>query len=139
MYEKVLENLWNPRISTPEIDDFLDSLIVTLLGRWRVINAMEGALKRILCVIVIFLLAGCASAESLVISSKLYIDYQRPDTSLHTEDTILFKYHEWSFSHSVVGPQTFYNGIDLTGLEHDYIESLFVKEKRISFLVSSTF
>ncbi len=84
-------------------------------------------------IILLSLLAHSALAEQLLISPNLYIEYERPKLIFHSGKSILIKYEDWSFSHEDTDPETIYQGIDLSGLEHDYIESIFIPSLRDNF------
>ncbi|MCW8932288.1 MAG: hypothetical protein OQL19_18900 [Gammaproteobacteria bacterium] len=72
-------------------------------------------------------------SDRLVLSSKLEMDYPSPVLISHTEDTLIIKYENWSFLHNIVNPQKIYHTIDLTGLEKDYILSIFQQKTNSSF------
>jgi len=67
-------------------------------------------------------------ADTLVLSSKLKLDYPTPLLISHTENTLIIKYKETAISHNIVTPKTMYTDIDLTGYEQDYIYALFDKK-----------
>ncbi|WP_296059296.1 hypothetical protein [uncultured Amphritea sp.] len=81
----------------------------------------------------LLLITNFAFADKLVISPSLYIDYDSPILIYHSGDTLLVKFDSWSFTHEDIDPKTIYQGIDLSGLERDFIESLFVPERRKDF------
>ncbi|MBQ0783639.1 MAG: hypothetical protein KBT66_05335, partial [Amphritea sp.] len=88
---------------------------------------------KLIQIVCLLLFASFVSADKLVISPRLYIDFRPPNLIFHSGETLLVKYDDWSFTHEDIDPKTIYQGIDLSGLEHDYIESLFVPEMREDF------
>ena len=70
----------------------------------------------------------CVS-EPLVISAKLKVDYPKPLVILHNLNSMIFKYDEWYFSHEVINPKTMYQKLDLSGLEKNFIRSIFTDEE----------
>ncbi|GAB1623754.1 hypothetical protein AAOGI_38040 [Agarivorans albus] len=71
-----------------------------------------------------------ALAGSLIISPDIKITYPEPELISHNSDTLIVKYTDWTFSHSAINPETMYAAIDLTGVELDFIQSIFVPELR---------
>ncbi|MDO6686729.1 MULTISPECIES: hypothetical protein [unclassified Agarivorans] len=69
-------------------------------------------------------------ASELIISSDIKITYPEPELISHSSDTLILKYPNWTFSHSAINPETMYAAIDLTGIELDFIQSIFVSELR---------
>jgi len=72
-------------------------------------------------------------SDTLVLSSKLKVDYPNPVLISHTENTLIIKYENWSFLHNIVNPKEIYHTIDLTGLEKDFILSIFEQKTNSNF------
>lgn len=89
-------------------------------------------MKKTLIAFCFLFLSSVAYAETLVISQDISVDYETPAILAHSGDQVIFKYDDWSFSHSVVNPKTLYPAVDLTGLDHDFIVSIFVPASRNS-------
>lgn len=87
-------------------------------------------MKKTLIAFCLLFLSSVAYAETLVISQNISVDYETPAILAHSGDQLIFKYEDWSFSHSVVDPEELYPAIDLTGLDQDFIVSIFVPESR---------
>ncbi len=81
----------------------------------------------------LLLLSSFCSAEQLILSSKLSLDYDPPALISHTQSSLIVKYEDWYFAHEVVDPENFYQQINLTGIERDFIKSLFDKDLRKQF------
>lgn len=71
--------------------------------------------------------------DTLVLSQKLKVDYESPSLISHTDDSLIVKYDDWYFVHSVVNPKTVYHTVDLTGNERKYIKSIFDMDTRKEF------
>ena len=69
-------------------------------------------------------------AGILVLSDKLQMEYTSPKLLSHTEDTLIFKYKDWSFVHEVVNPKNIYPMINLTGVDRIFLHSIFEKSER---------
>ena len=64
-------------------------------------------------------------ADELVISSKLSLHYPKPNLIAHTGGVLISKYENWYFSHELIDPESFYGIVDLTGVEHLFMKSMF--------------
>jgi len=53
-----------------------------------------------------------------------------PQSITHGSSNLIVKYKDWSFMHVVVDPKDLYQQIDLTGMEKDYIRSIFDEKAR---------
>jgi len=89
---------------------------------------MEKFLKT--TIICLSLYTTTSFSDTLVLSTKLKIDYPNPVLIAHGSEDLIVKYKDWSFFHTVFNSKTFYSQIDLTGLEKDFIRLMFgYKEK----------
>ncbi len=70
------------------------------------------------------------TASEFVLSSALKINHSDSNQIAHTNDLVIFKYNDWSFTHEIVKPDNFIPSIDLTGFEHIFIGSVFEPGKR---------
>jgi hypothetical protein len=77
--------------------------------------------------VIIFLILACSNlfASTLVLSSKLKLEYPEPLLISHTEDKLIFKYKDAAIVHNIVNPKTMYANTDLSGFEKPYIYALF--------------
>ncbi|NOZ51966.1 MAG: hypothetical protein GXP08_02300 [Gammaproteobacteria bacterium] len=89
---------------------------------------MKKALNT-LCLFICFYAGSCFS-DVLVLSHKLKIDYPKANLISHTQDSLIVKYDNWYFVHSVVDPKSIYSNIDLTGTENKFLRSIFDKNIR---------
>ncbi|WP_199610664.1 hypothetical protein [Flocculibacter collagenilyticus] len=80
----------------------------------------------------ILLTSSCVASE-LILSSKLSLSYSEPKVVAHTGNMLIFKFSDWSFSHEVINPKSFNSAVDLTEIEHDFVNSLFYPALRKSF------
>jgi len=89
---------------------------------------MENLLKAAIIFVSIFI--STCFADTLILSTKIKIEYQSPESIAHGSSNLIVKYKDWSFMHVVVDPKDLYQQIDLTGLEKDYIRSIFDEKAR---------
>jgi hypothetical protein len=89
-------------------------------------NKLLSSLLLVFCV-------SCHANESLILSSETSIDYSHPKVISHGGNLLIMKYDNWYFSHELIDPIKLYPSIDLTGLEKDFIKSLFIPSIRESF------
>ncbi len=76
-----------------------------------------------------FYFSNCYS-DILILSDKLKLNYESPILISHTQDSLIVKYKDWNFFHVVVNPKTIYSNIDLTGVEKEFLISIFDIQKR---------
>jgi len=69
-------------------------------------------------------------AGELVVSPSLKVTYTEPKLISHSSETLILKYEDWYFSHSLINPQTMYSSIDLSGLELEFVKSIFSPQLR---------
>jgi len=89
-------------------------------------------IKLISLLLLIFSMNTQAGNE-LILSREIVIDYQQPVKIGHFSNMLYIKYNSWDFSHELVNPKKIYETIDLTGMEHEYIRSLFDLSVRKQF------
>ena len=89
---------------------------------------MENILK--VALITASLFVSSAFADNLILSTKLRIEYPTPLLISHGSTSLIVKYKDSSFMHVVVDPKAIYRQIDLTGLERDFIKSIFDDKAR---------
>ena len=92
---------------------------------------METILK--VAIICLSLFSSSCFSDTLILSTKLKIEYPTPKMIGHSSDSLIVKYKDWSFMHVVVDPEKFYPKVNLDGVERDFIKSMFDKEKRSKF------
>ncbi|MCG6202610.1 hypothetical protein [Psychromonas antarctica] len=76
---------------------------------------------------------SCYGGEDLIVSSQTLVEYDKPQVISHTGSVLIMKYDGWYFSHEIIDPVKIYPSIDLTGLEKDFVKSLFEVSVRKSF------
>ena len=81
-------------------------------------------------ILVAFILNSSCYAENLVLSEKISVEYPTPLLISHGGPSLLFKYKDWTLMHETFDPKTFFQQIDLTDLEHEFVKSIFDKEER---------
>jgi len=90
---------------------------------------MENLLKASFLISSLFF--STAFADSLILSARLKIEYPAaPLLISHGSSDLIIKYKDWSFMHEVFDPETFYEQIDLTGLEVEFVRSIYDDKKR---------
>jgi len=89
---------------------------------------MENTLRALL--FTILLSSSSVFADNLILSTKLSLEYPSPIVLGHGGTYLLVKYKNWSFSHEHFDPKTFYQQIDLTGLEKDFVRAIFDHTQR---------
>lgn len=91
-------------------------------------------MKRIFRAVMVWMVASSslASAGNLVLSQDLEMSYPDPLLISHTSTMLLIKFDGWVLSHEVVNPSSIYSNIDLSGVEEDYLKSVFQPEIRES-------
>lgn len=78
------------------------------------------------CIILILLsISPLLSANDLIISDKLLIQYQPPSLIAHTQNSLIFKYKDWWFAHEILNPKSMYSKLDLSEHFPEFIESIF--------------
>jgi len=80
--------------------------------------------------LLLFVFNSTCFADNLVLSAKLRVDYPTPMLIGHTRTSLLVKYKNWTFSHELLDPKNFYQQIDLTGLEKNFVKGMFDKKER---------
>lgn len=77
--------------------------------------------------VIIILMLACSNifASTLVLSSKLKLEYPEPLLISHTEDKLILKYSDAAIVHNIVNPKTMYANTDLSGFEKQYVYALF--------------
>jgi hypothetical protein len=83
-------------------------------------------MKRLLLILTLLFSSVCFG-ETLVISSKLQVEYPKPLLIANGEG-LIFRYKDWWFSHEIVNPKNFYPKIDLTGIDKIFIKAIFTKK-----------
>jgi len=86
-----------------------------------------------LIVFLTYVYVGNCYAATLVLSQQLNLEYEKPLVISHTEDFLIVKYKDWYFSHSIINAKSMHANIDLSGMERQYIKSMFDKETRNQF------
>ncbi|MGF1878594.1 hypothetical protein L4D77_25345 [Photobacterium frigidiphilum] len=84
-------------------------------------------------ILIICLMLPClsfASDSQLHLSKSLLVNYDAPKSLVHSGNLLIFKYDDWYFSHELVNAAKYYHPVDLTGVEVDFFQSLFLLEKR---------
>jgi len=89
---------------------------------------MDKSLKALFLAASIF--TSSVLADNFILSAQTGFAYPSPVSISHNGSYLLIKYKDWSFSHENFDPKTFYQNIDLTGFERDFIRSLFDAKKR---------
>jgi len=84
---------------------------------------MEKMIK--LVFIAIALLTSTVNADDLILSTNIKVEYPSPVLIGHISGSLVIKYKDWSFSHNDLDPKTFYHRVDLTGIENEFIKSMF--------------
>lgn len=77
-------------------------------------------------------LSPYAGANNLVLSQDLEMDYATPKLITHTSSVLFIKYDDWTLSHQVVDPTSIYTNIDLSGVEKQFLHSVFLPDVRSS-------
>ncbi|OZB13032.1 MAG: hypothetical protein B7X58_10280, partial [Marinobacter sp. 34-60-7] len=90
-------------------------------------------MKRQIMGILLILAALQANARDLVLSQGLALAYPEPQLISHSSNTLILKYDGWVMTHRVVDPTAIYPKIDLSGLEKEYLTSIFIPDERESF------
>lgn len=87
-------------------------------------------------IIGLILLCFCISSygnNDLILSNKTTISYPLPNMISHSGNMLIMKYDDWYFSHELIDPTKIYPAIDLSGLEREFIKSLFDASLRQKF------
>ena len=71
-----------------------------------------------------------ACQGEIVLSRNISIAYESPRIISHSGNLLIMRYDNWYFSHEVIDPKTFYKTVDLSGIEHTFIESIFSDRER---------
>ena len=95
-------------------------------------NAKEANLNKYVTFICLMLCSafGWTNQGELVLSRNISISYQQPQVISHSGNLLIMRYEDWYFSHEVVDPKAFYKTVDLSGLEHTFIKSIFLDKER---------
>ncbi len=67
---------------------------------------------------------------TLVVSQDLALEYPEPELISHLSNILILKYDDWVLSHQVVDGESMYSQVDLTGVAGEFIQSIFIPEKR---------
>ena len=67
---------------------------------------------------------------TLVVSQDLALEYPEPELISHSSNMLILKYDDWVLSHQVVDGESMYSQVDLTGVTVEFIQSIFIPEKR---------
>ncbi len=89
---------------------------------------MEKIITSIFIAMTLFM--SSANADDLVLSTNIKVEYPSPVLIGHIGGSLVIKYKDWSFSHETLDPKTFYHRIDLTGIENDFIKSIFDRKHK---------
>mgnify|MGYP006000052851 FL=1 len=73
--------------------------------------------------------SSAAWSQEFIVSKDLKFEIPEPAAIIHSGESVFLKYTDWSLSHTVLNPKTFYTGVDLTGLLEAYIRTIFEPEK----------
>ncbi len=82
-------------------------------------------MNKILLSLLFFFSISCQASNELSLSKNISINYELPKAMGHFSNILFMKYDTWDFSHERVDPQKIYQTIDLSGVEKEYIKSLF--------------
>lgn len=85
-------------------------------------------MKLITTVFICFLVCFCASTQELILSPDLKLKLSSPTLLAHSGDLLTLKYDNWRMTHEVLDPTRFVPAVDLTGVEHEFIERIFNPE-----------
>ncbi|QUM89946.1 hypothetical protein HWV03_14605 [Moritella sp. 36] len=90
-------------------------------------------MKNIIFLLAIFigLLNPIVNANELRLSKNVIVNYPTPAIVSHADNLLIVKYQDWYFSHEQLEPKNIYQAIDLTGLEHSFIKSMFIPKVRL--------
>jgi len=69
-------------------------------------------------------------ANEFIISNQIAIKQPFSNRIAHSGEMVIFKYKNWSYTHEIVSPESFIGSVDLSGVEHQFIQSLFETNKR---------
>ncbi|NTS77909.1 hypothetical protein HR060_13700 [Catenovulum sp. SM1970] len=81
----------------------------------------------------IFLLSAFlfpCNAQELIISEHLKAKVGKPASMALSGNLLILKYDDWTFSFENIQPETYVANVNLTGIEHLFIDSLFDTTKR---------
>ena len=67
---------------------------------------------------------------TLVVSQDLALEYPELELISHSSNMLILKYDDWVLSHQVVDGESMYSQVDLTGVTGEFIQSIFIPEKR---------
>jgi hypothetical protein len=67
---------------------------------------------------------------TLVVSQDLALEYPEPELISHSSNMLILKYADWVLSHQVVDGESMYSQVGLTGVTGEFIQSIFIPEKR---------
>lgn len=91
-------------------------------------------MKSLFVILSILLSTSCfSSTQELHLSNKVLGEITLPQKISHSGNVLILKFDDWYFSHEVINPKEYYNTIDLTGIEHEFLKSTFYPELRQSF------
>src|SRR5690606_17677484 len=74
----------------------------------------------------------CNANPTLIISSSVEIRAEFPAQIPHGNNLLIYKYTNWYFSHERLDGARIYPGIDLTGMDREYVHALFDNNVRQS-------
>ncbi|WP_274057268.1 hypothetical protein [Vibrio parahaemolyticus] len=74
-----------------------------------------------------------AQSQELHLSQNVVLDVPLSKTILHTGNILIFKFGDSHISHEVLSPKEFFSPIDLTGVEKEFVRSLFKLTENSSF------
>jgi len=83
--------------------------------------------KIILGLVLFVLVCSNAISQTLIVSSSLKLDVEPASSVLHSGETLILKYSDWTLSHQILNPKTFYKKVDLTGISHEFVMHMFNK------------
>lgn len=71
-----------------------------------------------------------AKDEELHLSNIVLMEFELPQKLSHSGNLLILKFEDWHFSHEVINPKEFYKPIDLTGIQHEFLKSVFYPKLR---------
>jgi len=92
------------------------------------LKSMEKMIMSIFIAMTLFM--SPANADELVLSTNIKVEYPSPVLIGHIGGSLVVKFKDWSFSHENLDPKTFYHRIDLTGIENEFIKSIFNRKHK---------
>lgn len=86
--------------------------------------------KYILCILFLTPFFLKAAENNFIISDVVKLSTPPPVKIAHTSNMVILKFNGWSLTHEAINPKTYVPSVDLTGIEHLFIQSLFDNSKR---------